>query len=363
MVIFLLAFAVSSAVINRWIVTDIGVLSIGRVWQLFIDWQDFGFVRRAFVGTVLQHIGVRSIFSNDYFYAIFVYHAAILFICGLLFFFVIKKRLYDPLFVMTVAFSPAMLFQLGYTTTSLDAFIVAFAALNMLFVRRVVLFCAIIVIGLLIHELFAFTIPAQMVALKMRLTDEGRWHRSTMLLTAVTTIAVSLFIVIYGKLDVPQDVFESIMAAKMPDAAWQMGLWSGYFEINSSFQENVDVSLRVLRSSLADSAIYLAVPIAYLVLLIARLKGGASTRREYLAVTGASLFPLCVTLIAYDHYRWIGLSCNLAILFTLIMVARMSEQVTRLDRMILPFALLGPLGSMPMDRPFPMLQFVLERLS
>jgi hypothetical protein len=32
-------------------------------------------------------------------------------------------------------------------------------------------------------------------------------------------------------------------------------------------------------------------------------------------------------------------------LFTLIMVARMSEQGTRLDRMILPFALLGPLDA------------------
>lgn len=60
--IFIYAFAVVSVVMNRWIFTDIGLLSIGRIWQLFIDWQDYGIVRRGLVGTLLLNLGTRQIF-------------------------------------------------------------------------------------------------------------------------------------------------------------------------------------------------------------------------------------------------------------------------------------------------------------
>ena len=36
----------SFTVLNRWLVTDIGEKSFGRVWQYYVSWFDFGFHRR-----------------------------------------------------------------------------------------------------------------------------------------------------------------------------------------------------------------------------------------------------------------------------------------------------------------------------
>lgn len=96
---------------------------------------------------------------------------------------------------MTTALSPALIFQLGSTTTSLDVFVGLLAALNMIFVKRFIVFCIVILFGLLTHELFAFTIPAQMLAMYIRLGGEGLMTttdagRTAVFFPTVTTIVL-----------------------------------------------------------------------------------------------------------------------------------------------------------------------------
>ena len=49
--LFTFALLYSFAVLNRWVFTDLGFLSYGRLWQLNISYTDFGFFRRGLMGT------------------------------------------------------------------------------------------------------------------------------------------------------------------------------------------------------------------------------------------------------------------------------------------------------------------------
>ena len=53
-ILFALSLAGSLIFLNRWVVTDLGLHSFGRVWQYYVSYFDYGFVRRAFFGTILD---------------------------------------------------------------------------------------------------------------------------------------------------------------------------------------------------------------------------------------------------------------------------------------------------------------------
>ena len=63
--IFFLGVLVSFAVLNRWIVTDLGIHSYGRIWQLYVSYSDFGFFRRGLIGTFLSDTGLNQLIENE----------------------------------------------------------------------------------------------------------------------------------------------------------------------------------------------------------------------------------------------------------------------------------------------------------
>lgn len=361
--IFVLSVLASFVVLNRWLVTDIGMLSFGRVWHLYISYEDFGFVRRGLVGTLFSASGLNTLILNEYHFALLAQHVAILFFAALLFFYVYSRRINDVPLVATIALSPALIIQSGYTTGSLDVFVLILVALNILHCRRLIPFCIILIAGIFVHELFVFTIPAQLVIYYVFLKQQGRNNlRTPMIATAVSIVFASIAVATYGTTDLPKSVFERLMEAKIPLATGQHALWSGFYEVSSTTTQNASESSQRLLSSLSLATPFLMLPLMYATLVLARLLSYATNGPDKLTLAAVTVFPILTAFFATDLYRWIGMSADIGLLLTLVMVGEKAAPRSSLTYALLPFSLLAPLGAAQIDRPFPLHQFVLERL-
>lgn len=360
--IFIAATLASFAVLNRWIVTDIGLLSYGRVWPLYVSYLDMGFIRRGLIGSAFTESGFNSLFDNEYFFALFIHHAAICLLAFIIAYFCASRSLIGPIFIIGIAFSPALIIHSGYTTGTLDVFVLIFAALNMLFVRNALLFSLILAVGILTHELSIFTVPAQLVAWNMAQQDKSSISRVSAFIFPVTALLVAIVAVtVFGTNDMTQDAIERIMAQRLPNAQGQHGLWSGYFEISSSAEENSTGALKTLLN-IGHGVLFLSIPLTYIAILAFRLNDFAKDRFEYLLFLGAVIAPLLTSIVATDLYRWIAMSANMAILLTLLTAARERKTMSRWNMVLLIFCLLAPFGSAELQRPFPMHQFIFEKV-
>jgi len=361
--VFLAASLVAFVVLNRWLVTDIGLLSYGRIWQLYASYSDFGFVRRAFVGTIITESGISALFKNEYYLAFTIHHIAIVVLASLIAYYCISRRITDAIFLASIALSPALIIHSGYTTGTLDVFVLVFATINILFVRNMAIFSFIIVCGVLTHELFIFTVPAQFFAILMRRSQvRSSFPFKIILVPALTFIAATVAVIFFGVIDMPEEIFEQIMREKIPIAEGQHVGWSGHFEITSTTEQNAIGALQNLISELQTDFIWLIIPLTYITLLIARLWNFSKGSLEGVSIAIAVLAPLLAALVATDYYRWIAMSANMGILLALFYASQTGRSNSRWNIPLLVLCLLAPFGSAQIDRPFPMHQFVLERV-
>lgn len=354
-------------ILDRWVVTDLGPLSFGRVWQLYINYGDFGFVRRGLVGTILQATQLPRLFGNEYYFAIFIQHLAIVGLVALTAVHFLRSRVeYGLLFKAVVFLSPTFILQSAYTTGSLDVFILAIVMANVLFVRNVVVFSALLALGIFVHELFLFTIPAQLTAYYIRNDCDllGRFKDALKTFAAPVAVAVGVLAVvaIFGKTDLPKADFEAIMAGLIPHAVGKIELWSGYFEVGSSVSEN-SRSVEFLAGHLWKNLGFIAVPAAYLALLTVVLVRQESQGLRRVLLIVSVLAPLPAYLVATDFHRWIGLSANMALLLLLALTDIYGVTLRkRWLAALLAFSLLAPFGGAVIDNPFPAHKFILNRL-
>ncbi|GIX29735.1 MAG: hypothetical protein KatS3mg124_0207 [Porticoccaceae bacterium] len=361
-VLFLAAFAAASLAMHRYLVTPIGFASLGRIWQFFVSYAEFGFIRRGLVGTLLNLAGIESWFANPYWAVLAVCEIALLLFCLALAWYCKRRDLGDWRFLATVAFSPALILQLGYTgTDNLDLFVLALAAANLLWVRRPATFGLVAALGVLVHELFLFTLPAQLLALREAHGRLAARHWAAALAPPLVALGALLA---WGDSQLSREVWETRMAEKLSLATGVHGLWSGYQEIHTGLADNLALTLGNYRDQLRQNpwaAAGVILPLFYLGLLLERLRRLEGTAPARL-LAGVCLVPLLATPLATDLYRWIGLSCNLALLWSL-RAAGEGCATPRLDRLLLSFSLLGPLGGYNFARPFPALQFLLAKFA
>jgi hypothetical protein len=361
--IFIGAAAYSFLVLNRWIVSDLGLLSYGRVWQLYVSWSDFGFFRRGLVGTLLSETRINTLFENEYIFALVMHHFAVLTLVVLIFIYCIRRGIVNILFLTGLTFSPALIVQLGYNTGALDVFVLLVALMNILFVRNVFLFCLCLVGGIFIHELFIFTIPAQLYVFHF-LGSHGKRLDPTFvnsLPVLVSVVAVTV-VIILGKTEFSEQAFNTIMQEKLPNAYGQHLLWSGYVEVGSTVARNLSSANQVFSLFRGNNYIFLMPGLFYILILIARGVKLTSSRLESLMLIIAVVFPLLTAFVATDLHRWVAMSANMALLITLRSVQGDGSETPKLNAAICVFCLLAPFGGAELNRPFPLHQFVIERL-
>lgn len=360
--IFAAAAIFATLILNRWVVSDLGLLSFGRVWQLYISYADFGFMRRGFVGTLLSETGANSIFSNEYVFAHVVQFVALSVLALLAAVFCIRNRLNNPLFVFGVAFSPAFLTHSGYATGTLDVFVLLIALTNILFVRSYVTFSALILVGIFTHELFLFTLPAQFFALHLHYRS-GKSALSPAYLVPVTSVvAATAIILLFGLVRVPEAEFQEIMRAHLPHAKEQHVLWSGFFEVGSSVERNLSASHELFLAVKEGRILFLLPLLLYVGVLTMRALRYARSSGETALLLAAVTTPLLVSFLANDFQRWVAMSANMALLVTLRLAAREGDELSKWNLVLAAFCLLAPFGAAELERPFPLHFFLIEKL-
>ena len=91
--IFFFSMLFSIIILNRWFVTDLGFGSYGRLWQFYVSYIDFGFIRRGLLGTLFLESGINSMFSNEYMFAFFIHHILIFILTALIVYYFLSKKL------------------------------------------------------------------------------------------------------------------------------------------------------------------------------------------------------------------------------------------------------------------------------
>ena len=361
--IFISAILYSCAILNRWIVTDLGLVSFNRLWQLNISYTDFGFIRRGLVGTLLSESRFNSLFSNEYFAALFIHAISIFIMTSLIAYYCFRKNIKNFLFVIGIAFSPALIIHQGYNTGNLDVFILIISIINIFYVRNYIIFSLLLFIGVLIHEIFIFTLPAQFFAFylynrsnKLKILDVAT------IIPVITSLSAIVIILFFGKLDISELEFKDLMQNKLPNAYMKHILWSGFYEVSTSGQLNLSLSMEYHFDHIKDGRfIYALLPLSYVGILILRATQNNHSRREVFFLVFAILFPLLIAFVAMDIYRWIAMSANMALLLTLKIVAKSGHTYSKWNILIAIFCLLAPFGAAGYARPFPIHQFVLEK--
>ena len=363
MMIFFAALCFSYFVLNRWIVSDIGLRSYGRVWQLYISYSDFGFFRRGLIGTLLSETGINSVFANEYVFAIFLHHVAVTALALLTAWYCIKEKLANPLFLIGIAFSPALIVHSGYTTGALDVFVLLFALLNILYVRNVYLFSIILVAGIFTHELFIFTLPAQFWAFYFCSRPGARDTLGPADFIPVAFSIIAIFIVVvYGRTGVPELDFNELMQAHIPNAYKKHALWSGYLEVGSPVEQTLSSANSLFSVLSGGKIVFLILPLVYVLFLTLRSLQSVRGYGEASLLIAAISAPWLTSLVATDLHRWVAMSANMAILLTLRLAAREGRAVSKWNIPIALFCLLAPFGGAELERPFPLHQFVFERI-
>ncbi len=372
-IIFFMATTYSFFIINRWMVTDLGIMSYGRVWPLYVSWFDFGFFRRGLVGTIFSGTNLNTIFENEYVFAIVVHHFIVTILVILLVVYCFQRSITNRLFLLGLAFSPALIIHSGYNTGTLDVFVLSVAVLNILFVRGTLLFCFLLFIGVLIHELFIFTIPAQLYAFYFLDSCKKKPFRLTLFNIApvITVLLAVAVIALFGKTDFSEVSYNAIMKQNIPNAFNQHGLWSGYIEINGdTFKENLKHCTNNLISLFVDNGyhahkygyLFFIPGVLYIIILTARALQLISSRLDMFIIVFAVLFPLLAAFVAADLHRWVSLSANMALLLTLRLIRDNGSENSKWNAVICIFCFLAPFGSTDYDKPFPVHRFALEKL-
>ena len=152
------------------------------------------------------------------------------------------------------------------------------------------------------------------------------------------------------------------MAELIPQAVGKIDLWSGYFEVGSSVDEN-QRSLGFLLPHLGRHAIYLLIPVAYAALALVLLLRNERRRHFQLLLAVSAVTPLLVYVVATDLYRWVGMSANMSLLLLMVYGARQPLKLGRTPLIVMMmFSLFAPFGGAVIDNPLPMHKFALKKL-
>lgn len=361
----LTAYIVFLVFLNKWLFTDLKILSFGKVWQFFISYQEFGFVRRAFLGSLLGPLHSNINIGNEYIFAYAMHNFAGALLFLLLSLLMLRQQGLVRGHVVAIAFSPSIM-HFSMNTGSLDIFIFILVILIILYSNNPFVVALATAVGVFVHELMLFYVPYIITLFNIQLRSSTRAH-DVLVSSFVGGAAMVAYIVvnIFGVMSMSREVFEQKMALHLPLASGKNAYWSGYFEVTASFAQNVGHTIRYGRQLFVDhNYIWIVVPLTYIFLNITIIiyMRGANSYLKYGHVA-AILLPLTLFFIATDYPRWLCISANLGLISVLTGVGSGQLALSpRIVLLLLLFCLVGPFGNADFFTPFPVQQFLFEKL-
>ena len=74
------------------------------------------------------------------------------------------------------------------------------------------------------------------------------------------------------------------------------------------------------------------------------------------------VFPILISFVATDFYRWVGMSVNLSIFFAIMYSKIKGDFIPKkMFILLLLFSVFAPLGAAGLERPFPVHQLIIEK--
>lgn len=359
-----ISYGYSMLVLNRWAFTDLRERSFGRLWMYFISWRDFGFTRRALLGTILSETRINKIFENEYLFA-YIFSGVLLLTCLVL----VTRQLLansrlasNPWLCAVILLSPASFAHLSYSTGTLDLPLVALLLVGCFYARRPMTLSLIAGLGIMVHELFLFMVPA-MVAVFLLRTQGSKTEQKSLILVSGASMTSTLLVAIFGRSNASRQTVDEVMARLMPGAVGEHPLWSGYLEITSTTGDNLGL-LRNLQAEFADNWLWALLPCLYVICLgwvIWRFLEVSPSRR-FLYI-GVAFAPILTSVVATDFYRWLSVS---AIAFLILIATTVGLGMMVVPRRVLIglvcFSVLAPFGGAGLGRPFPLHQEIGEKI-
>lgn len=339
---------ISAVTANRYLFTPIGLDSFGRQWQNYINYFDFGFLRRAFLGTV------NSLFIPDEFVDRTVDHRIVSWIIhniysviyAILFLFITLRFLsHSSVYTKSVIIlSPFFLMHYAYTSDSHDAALSLIAVACVLQINRfsiVVLLCAI---GILVHESFIFAYVPVICAILL-------YHSKSFMRPAVLagfSAICFLGMVLYSQAFFDVEQFETTLTTIAPELT-RTGAW----ELSGGMQDNLAFTFKSLDAAFRDGFtlviwLLLLVVLGLLYVFLVPLERGYC---GFFFALGSLLPVAALFPIATDIYRWFAYSAFAIFLIHLyfsrneLVFDALSEKKPKLFWAIFgPLFLFGPLG-------------------
>lgn len=365
-IIVIASFLVSFVILNRWVITPLHEKSFGRIWQYYVSWKYFGFHRRGIVGTFLTETGLNSILANEYYFA-YIFYSLLLILLYAVSIVVLNKipdvRSNSKLMI-AYFFSPTLFLHFGYSTGNNDIILFILFLSALFIANRHWVFGLILAVGVLVHELFIFMLPAIYILKYLLISNNvGRWTKGDFFKASVWPVITIFMVMFFGKIAISRDVYESFMAFRMPNAAYHHDYWSGYFEVSSTTKANFNDAM-ALKEVLWDNLRHISLPILYAVLAAAFASFWLKRGFWRGAILFCSLLgPLAAQLVAGDLYRWVAMAGCVALTAVLVLwQIKLPRKDNWAVTLLTAFCVLAPLGSAGLDRPFPLHQFILEKL-
>lgn len=362
--ILVLAYVYFLIVLNRWMFTSLGLKSYGRVWQYYVNYVELGFVRRALLGTILTITRVNVAVRNEYVFA-HVFTAILGIACVTLIYCLMKDAGLSRASAIGIVFAPSFLAHFGYFTGSLVLPLFLLLCIAILNARNVIVVLLITGIGILTHEAFLFYVPfIAAMTLAARTGETGIEHAKIPVIIAGFSFLVLLTLRLFSAPALDESQYSSMMAAKIPRAAYQNPYWSGYFELYSTVSQNFSLGKASLKLLFTKNGALAFVPFTYTILLAGYCIKNISSNVLTKITTGFGIvFPFFACFIAADFLRWVCMSADCALLAIIVFskCGRMNVG-DRFSSGLLAFCLLSPFGAVEPNWAFPLQQFILEKL-
>lgn len=346
-----------------------------RVWHLYVNYFDFGFSKRALLGTLVQTFQLDIIFQNEYFLNLFLTFFTAAFLVVIVTLFVIKNGLLenDKLLFLIFLISPGTLHYF-YWAGNVDNFLLIILFSVFLIAKSTLIISGLIFLGLLAHESFMFFVPIILLIQFLKSTEDHLTQKIISLIPLVIAAATSAFVVVfYGSIDMQQEVYFKMMGDKIPltyekllrsgelySSLW----WSGFNEITYSvaeYRNNEGMEIRAF----TDNLIYV-LPATLLSLYFPFIAAYHSKNQFFIKVLifFSLSFPLLMAVLANDFWRYTSFVMIISLVF--IFKQKAEGQLSYIPKYkiysFLPFCLLGPYGASDMYAPFHMLYVLIDKI-
>lgn len=360
-----LAAAVSAVTFLRFLLTPLGLESLGRDWGYYVSYADFGFIRRGLIGTMTDAF-VRHPVANDHLVPLVLYPLFMVAVAVAAFVYVRRLGLPKPrrdAYLALLMLSPAFLAHYAYSTGDFNVVLALIFVSTMMVFPSLAAALLLLVAAMLVHEIYIFAFaPAVCVAFYER--SGGKLGKAA--LYGLAAIALAGLIAAFGVPRLSYGDYLAILHRHAPNLSSD-----GYFEMSSGIGDNLRYAAQLYREVRLWILVLPAI-LYWAILLVVFLPAAAPARLKALYVA-AGTTPFVLFAFGSDLYRWTCFACVAVIVLGGFLAGRgYASLFTRRPwlalALTLPWILPGPFGSgCDKDRGgchrlYPMAQFALEKV-